>query len=487
MRPAYFEVLSAAEVEKIHAASMDILGSVGLRVDLKKARDVFREAGARIDEAARSVRIPEELVRSALAKAPRSFTLYGADPAFQMPIGTDRVNFAALGTPTKIVDMETGELRPTTMEDVRNHLRLIDALDHIDNSQMDIWPNDVPMTTIHAEAIVAWAQNSRKSFGLGCYGAMATEDMMRMAAIVAGGKEELARRPRFFGICSVMTPLQMIKLQLEGMFLFAAYRQPLAMSPEAMAGATAPATLAGLLAQQNAEILAHLTLAQLIAPGTPVLYGTVSTTADMATGNVALGSIETGLISAGAAQLARYYGVPCRSVGGATDAKELDLQCMLERATTLLPAVLAGVHFITCGGTLESTMTESHPLLVLDDALCGVALRLARGIEVNDETLALDLIKELGWHGQHLDQPHTAAHYRKEFFFSKLLRRDTRDTWQKKGSKTALDLATERAREILGKHKPRELPPAMEKELLDYLNGVRRRSMADFEAAEWED
>jgi trimethylamine--corrinoid protein Co-methyltransferase len=487
MRPAHFEVLSTEEIQRIDAASMEILGTVGLRVDLKRARDVFREAGAHVDEAARSVRIPQEVVRSALEKAPKSFTLYGTDPDFQMEIGTDRTNFAALGTPTKIVDMETGELRPTTMEDVRNHLRLIDSLDHIDNSQMDIWPNDIPMTTIHAEAILAWAQNSRKSFGLGTYGAMASEDMMRMASIVVGGKEELKRRPRFFGICSVMTPLQMLKLQLEGMFHFAEYRQPLAMSPEAMAGATAPATLAGLLAQQNAEILAHLTLAQLIAPGTPVLYGTVSTTADMATGNVALGSVETGLITAGAAQLARYYGVPCRSVGGATDSKVLDLQCMMERTSTLLPAVLAGVHFITCGGTLDSTMTESHPLLVLDDALCGIALRLARGIEVNDDTLALDLIKEVGWQGQYLDQVHTAQHFRQEFFFSKLLRRDGRQTWERKGSKTALDLATERVREILGKHEPRQLEPGVEKELLDYLTMVRQRSMADFEAAEWED
>jgi trimethylamine--corrinoid protein Co-methyltransferase len=316
---------------------------------------------------------------------------------------------------------------------------------------------------------------------------MASEDMMRMMAIAVGGKEELRRRPRFFGICSVMSPLQMIKLQLEGMFLFAEYGQPMAMSPEAMAGATAPTTLAGLLAQQNAEILAHVALAQLIAPGTPVLYGTVSTITDMATGNVALGAIETGLITAASAQLARHYGIPCRSVGGATSANTLDLQCMLERVGTLLPAVLAGVHFITCGGTLESTMTESHPLLVLDDELCGMARRLARGIEVNDETIARDLIAEVGWEGNYLVQPHTARHFRQEFFLLKLLRRDARKTWESKGSKTALDLARERVRKILAEHQPRELDPAAEKELRKYVDRVRKRSMADFEAAEWED
>ncbi len=343
------------------------------------------------------------------------------------------------------------------------------------------------MTTIHVEAILAWAQNCRKSFGMGCYGALASEDMMRMMAIAVGGKEELKKRPRFFGICSVMSPLQMIKLQLEGMFFFAEYGQPIAMSPEAMAGATAPATLAGLLAQQNAEILAHITLAQIIAPGTPVLYGNVSTVADMATGNVALGAVEAGLITAGAAQLARHYGVPCRSVGGATDAKTLDLQCMLERLSTLLPAVLAGAHFVTCGGTLESTTTESQPLLVLDDELCALALRLARGIEVSEETIALELIKEVGWDGHYLDQLHTAQHYRREHFLPRLLRRDSREVWESKGSKTALDLARERVGELLARHQRRELDPAVEKELLQYLAMVRERTIADFEAAEWED
>ena len=134
MKPARFEVLSPAEVEQIDAASMHILETVGLRVDLKRARDAFGEAGARVDEAARSVRIPEKLVRRAIDQAPKQFTLYGADPEFRLEIGSDQVNFAALGTPTNIVDTETGQLRPTTLEDVRNHLRLIDALDHINNS-----------------------------------------------------------------------------------------------------------------------------------------------------------------------------------------------------------------------------------------------------------------------------------------------------------------------------------------------------------------
>jgi trimethylamine--corrinoid protein Co-methyltransferase len=272
MRSSRFEVLSPQEVRQIDAASMHILENTGLRVNLARARDVFREAGARVDEAEKRVRLPERLVREAIARAPGRFTLYGADPEFRLEIGTEATHFAALGTPTRLIDPDSGALRPITLEDLRTHLRLIDGLDHIHNSQMDLWPNDIPMTTIHVEAILAWAQSSRKSFGMGCYGVMASDDMMRMMAIAVGGKEELQRRPRFFAICSVMTPLQMINLQLEGLFAFAEYRQPMAMSPEAMAGTTAPVTLAGLLAQQNAEVLAHLALAQLVSPGTPVLY-----------------------------------------------------------------------------------------------------------------------------------------------------------------------------------------------------------------------
>jgi trimethylamine--corrinoid protein Co-methyltransferase len=487
MKPRHFEVLSPAELQQIDAASMDILGSVGLRVDLRRARDAFREAGARVDEDARSVRIPERLVRWAIEQAPARFTLYGADPEFRLEIGTDQVHFAGLGVLTSVLDRETGQLRSATLEDQRNHLRLVDALPNIAATPIGLWPADIPMTTIHVEAILAWTQNCRKPFGMGAYGAMASEDMMRMMAIAVGGKEELTRRPRFFGTCSAVSPLHMAQMQLEGMFLFAEYRQPMVMGPEAMSGATAPATLAGLLAQHNAEVLAHITLAQIIATGVPVAYGCASTIADMATGNIATGAVESGLIIAGAAQLARHYGLPCRALAGATDAKALDAQCVLERVGTLASAALAGVHFIACAGTLDGITVFSEPLLVLDDELCGLIRRLARGIEVSEETLAVELIKEIGWQGYYLDQLHTAQHYRREHYLPRLLRRESREVWESKGSKTALDLARERVRDLLAKHRPRELEPAVERELLGYLEMVRRRTMDDYQAAEWED
>jgi trimethylamine--corrinoid protein Co-methyltransferase len=487
MKTTRFEVLSRQEVERIHSVSMEVLATVGIKLDYQTARDLFRQAGAEVDDGQARVRVPEALVRWALDQAPGQFTLYGADADFRMEIGGGEIHFAGLGTPTDIIDTDTGERRPSTMADVVRHIQLINGCQHIHNSQMDVWPNDIPMTTIHAEAIWAWAHHSRKPFGMGCYGYLPTLDMMRMMALAVGGKEELQRRPRFFAICSIGSPLQMLQMQAEGLLICAHYGQPLAMSPEAIAGATAPVTLAGLLAQQNANILAHVTLAQIFRPGTPVLYGTVSTIANMRLGTVALGAVETGLVSAGAAQLARHYGLPCRSVGGTTESKLEDLQAGLERTATLLQPVLAGVDFITCGGTLDSTMLESEPLLVLDDELCGAALRIARGIEVDDDTLALDAIKEVGFSGHYLDHEETARRFRDEHFIPDLLPREPYDTWQMGGAHSALDHARERVRQILVNHQPRELDPAIEQDLDAYRRQVAQRPMEQFYAYENEE
>ena len=487
MKTARFEVLSHDEVERIHAASMDLLQTAGVHVDWAKARDLYRQAGADVDDDGQRVRIPEALVRRAVEQAPSTFTLYGSDPAFRLEIGGEQTVFAGLGTPTHVIDVDSGEHRPATMADVVRHIQLIDGCRHIHNSQMDVWPNDIPMTTIHSEAIWAWAHHSRKPFGMGCYGYVPTLDMMRMMAIVAGGKEASRARPTFFAICSVGSPLQTIQMQLEGLLICADYGQPLAMSPEAIAGATAPVTLAGLLAQQNATILAHVVLAQIWRPGTPVLYGTVSTVANLRLGTVALGAVETGLITAGAAQMARYYGLPCRSVGGTTDSKLEDVQAGLERAGTLLPAVLAGVDFITCGGTLDETMLESDALLMLDDELAGMGQRLARGIVVDDEHLAVDLVKDVvgrgtgaGAAGTYLAEVHTARHFRHEHYIPRLLVREPYDAWEKAGAVSALDHARARAREIVANHRPRTLDPTVELALDDYRQTVARRSLDEF-------
>lgn len=486
MRTSRLSVLSTEEIKRIDAASMEVLAEVGIKVEYQTAREIFREAGAQVDESARSVRLPEKLIRWAIEQAPSQFSLYGSDPAFELKIGGGQQIpvYAGLGTPIRIVDLDTRKSRETTAQDMLEHIILINACQNIHNSQMDVWPNDIPMTTIHAEAIWAWAHNSRKAFGMGCYGYLPTWDMMRMMAIAVGGKAELQQRPRFLAICSVVSPLQMDQAQAEGLLICAEYGQPMAISPEGIAGATSPVTLAGLLVQENAAILAHIALAQIFRPGTPVLYGTVSTAANMRTGAVVLGSPETGLITTASAQLAHYYGLPIRSVGGATESKTADVQAGAERMATLLAPVLAGVNLITCGGTLDSTLMEHHALLMLDDEFCGYANRLARGIEVTDQTLALDVIKGIGFDGTYLAEAHTSDHFRQELFMPSLFSRDAFDAWQTSGEKTAIDHAAERVRKILAEHQPRVLDQTVEHELNAFRRMVAERDLNDFYAYE---
>ena len=288
-------------------------------------------------------------------------------------------------------------------------------------------------------------------------------------------------------ICSVVSPLQMDQAQAEGALICAEYGQPIAMSPEGIAGATSPVTLAGLLVQENAAILAHIALVQSFRPGTPVLYGTVSTVANMRYGTVALGSPETGLITAASAQLAKYYGLPIRSVGGATEAKRPDIQAGFERMGSLLPAVLAGVNLITCAGTLDGTMLESNALLALDDEICEAALRMKRGIEVSDRTLALDVIKKVGFGGNYLSENHTAENFRKELFIPSLYSREPFEAWQKAGEPLAIDHARERVKKILREHQPYEVDKEIEKDLDAFRQSVAARSLEDFYLFEQEE
>ena len=480
MKTNRFEVLSPEEIQQIHVASMDVLANNGVKVDYATARQIFAKAGASVDETTGAVRIPESLVMQAIEKAPKSFRLYGADGKFSVEIGGGEPVFAALGTPTSNLDLETGEHRPSTLQDLVHHIQLIDSSQNIHCMQMDVWPTDLPMTTIHSEAIWAWAHHSHKSFGMGCYAYRPTLDMMEMMAIASGGRQAFQQKPSFFGICSTVSPLQMTQIQLEGMLICADYGQPVTMSPEGIAGTTAPVTLAGLLVQENANILAHITLAQLFRPGTPVVYGTVSTIANLRNGTVALGAVETGLITAASAQLAKSYSLPCRSVGSVTESKREDYQAGFERFATLLPAVLGGVDYITCAGTLDSSMLESDALLVLDDEVCGAALRMARGIQVNEKTLAMDIIRKVGFSGNYITEKHTMQNYRSEHFLPQLMVREPYEGWEKAGAKSALDNARAKARQLLADHKPTELDPAIEKELEAYRKMVADRPMEDF-------
>ena len=362
MQPRRIEFLSPEEVEKLRTHTLEILQQTGIKVALKKMRDLLADHGCVVDESSRIVKFPPDLVAASIAKAPSEFVICGADPAVRFPIGPGKRVWAGLGTAFRMLDASDGSMAEATHEDVEKHLILFDHLDNVSCNQMDVWAQDIPMHTIHVEALRTWACNCTKSIGMGAYGVMATSDMMEMVSMVMGGRDQLKARHPFCGIVSIESPLSSTQAQLEGLMILGEHHMPALVSPEAMAGTTAPAPLAGLLLQHNAEIIAHVVMAQVANPGAPVMYGTVSTIADMKSGFPALGSIETGMISAASAQLARSYNLPVRTVAGATESKLLDVQCGFERAQSMLLAAMGGANYITSVGTLESTNLGAHAM-----------------------------------------------------------------------------------------------------------------------------
>jgi trimethylamine--corrinoid protein Co-methyltransferase len=486
MRASNYCVLSSGEIEKIHHCTLAVLSETGIKVELKKMRERLRDAGCEVDETTRRVKFPPDVVEKYLKTVPREVVVCGADPHRRWPVNPETRIFGGLGTAINFYDLETGAYRQTTMQDVVDHLVLFDHLENIVSNQMDVWAHDIPMHTIHAEAIRAWARNCTKSFGMGAYGVLATRDMMEMTALIMGGRDNIRNQHPFITIVSIQSPLSTAQIQLEGLMILAEYGQPALMSPEAMAGTTAPVTLAGLIVQHNAEVVSHIVMAQVVRSGAPVMYGTVSTIAEMRRGTMAIGAVETGIISAANTQMAHYYDIPCRAVAGGTESKTLDMQCAAERMQTLLLTALGGANYITCVGTIESTTAGAHELAVIDNELIGQVKRAMDGIVVDENTLAMEVIRRVGPDGNYLMEEHTQMNFRSEHFIPKLASREKRDIWESAGSKEMLDNARDTARKILAEHEPRQLDPHLEKELDDYVQAVADRSLDDFYAAEWE-
>ncbi len=448
-------------------------------------RILLGDHGFPVDEGRKTVKFPVELIEMFLKKAPHGFILRGADPDVQWRISPETRAWVGLGTPFRMLDA-TGKRRDTSMKDVSEHLILFEHLEHICCSQMDIWPQEIPIHIYQAEAIHSWAQNCKKPIGTGAYGVMVTQDFVKMVNLVTGGSDTIKGQYPYCCIVNTHSPLTSAQMQLEGLMIFAENNVPAIMSPEAMAGTTAPVTLAGLLVQHNAEVISHIVMAQVVNGGAPVLYGSVSNIADMRTGRPALGAVETGMLSAASAQMAHFYGLPCRAIAGATESKNMDLQCGVEREQSMTLAAMGGVNFITSIGTLESTNQGAHELCVIDNEIIGRIERLMKGIAVNPKTLAMDAIRRVGSEGNYLKERHTLNHIIPEHFMPSVSDRQPFETWKRGGQKSIIDHAADTVNAILEDHQPVGLDASLDKELSAFVQSVKKRSFDDYQAAEWE-
>ena len=462
------KVLSDEQIHDIHQAAMEMLESTGVLVKAPEARDLLKKAGAVVNEESMICRIEADIVEAALKLAPSSFTIYARNPEKNVHVSVDSLHYEPMIGRLKSYDYGSGKTHMTTLEDVGHLVEIGDSLPnyHLLHSGA-IMPQigGVPIRATHVYGYLESVRNSSKPIKATSRAKIMAEDCLRMVAVLAGGEEQLKRKPYTFTTDNPVAPLHHDRDQMEGALLYAQYGLPIDVTSEPQAGATSPVTIAGLLAQQTADVVSGITIIQLANPGNPVWYGTCGSIMDMRVGRIAIGAIEMGMINVASAQIAHFYGIPCRGTASATDSKELDFQAGYEKSVVLSMAALGGVNKIFYPGTMEGALTVSKEGLVIDNEMAEALYRVLRGVNVTEDTLAVDVAGEVGPGGHYLKQMHTMKFIRAEHFMPLLANRQTRDKWEQAGSKNMVDQAHDTVEKILAEHHPDPLPAKMEAEM----------------------
>ncbi len=463
------------QLYEIHLATVDVLERIGVGVYEDKALRLMDEAGAIVDYAKKVVKIPQHLLKELIKKAPEVVTLNARNAKHTIklkPYGKTYFNNSSYGI--RVHDLDTGMQRDSRSEDIAKFARLTDALENVHVFLPTVTAHDIPEHVRALHELAVALDNTEKHVSHATYGADAIRNYIQIGSAVAGGEEELRKKPIVSASTCPISPLQHSKEDTETLIEFAKFGLPFFILGMAMGGGTAPLTIAGELVVINAEVLSGIALVQLVNPGTPVLYGSVSSTMDMKTGKLALGAPERPLINSGCAQLARYYKIPSWIGACSTDAKIPGAQAMFEKVMTTIVPMLAGASLIYGPAILDSGKTYSLEQLVLDNEIIGALYRIMDGVDVNADSLALEVIEEVGIGGHYLAQKHTSNHVLSDQWRPILLDRGSREEWIKAGRKDMCELASERAKEILASHEVRPLEKDVRKEMWEIVKKAER-------------
>ena len=457
-----FRKLSDDQLERLHHASLEILDRTGVRLLADEALDLFARAGVKVVDGDR-VHIPAGLVEWALSVAPKRVVLCDRAGRRVMPLEGTNVFFGPGSDCPTILDHRSGERRPGTLADIVEGIRLCDALPNIDFLMSLLIALDIEdQETADRYQMRAMLMNSTKPILFVTTGFEGCVDAIEMAEIVAGGAEELRRNPLCACYINVTDPLCHNAESLQKLLFLAGKGLPTTYTPMVLRGVNGPVTAAGAIALANAGELVGLVLAQLKRQGAPVIHsGGYHDMFDMRT---MVGVYESPEGRNGRAELAHFYGLPVFGLAGDSDAKVPDQQAAAEAALSLLIEALYGVNLIHDVGYLESGKCNSFEQLVICDEIINYIKRFMQGLEVSDETLALDLIHEVGHKDGFLSTGHTLAHFRDDWY-PRLFDRDHWEGWSASGAKTLRERSRERIEEILAQHQPEPLQPDVQRRI----------------------
>jgi trimethylamine--corrinoid protein Co-methyltransferase len=455
-----YKPLNSQDVETIHRASLEILAQTGVQIDDPNFIHTFVQGGAIVEN--NRVRIPPGMVEDAIDTAPSRILLAGRNPENDLILEGKQVHLGTGGSALQVLDLDTTRIRPAILQDVGEIARLVDALENVHFYLLPVYPTDIPDEQVEINRFYAALANTAKHVMGGAFSLGGLRDVIAIAEKITGGSHALRERPIVSFITSWMvSPLKFATDVTKILVEVCRQHMPVVLSAAPMAGSTAPVTLAGLLAQLNAEQLAGLTFTQLVHPGCPVIIGPIPATANMRSGSYLGGSVELGLCNAAITQMAHYYQFPIYNSAGMTESKIPDIQAGIEKTQSIIQVALAGGNFIHhAAGMLEDMSTVAYEQYVIDNEILGMAMRAVRGIEINPETLALDVIDRVGPGGHFLLDQHTTQFMRQEHHYpSRVFDRQSRDRWSQAGARTTWERAKDATRKILAEHIPDPINP----------------------------
>ena len=474
-RPWTVEVLTADELERVHETSLRVLAEVGLEVRSATILAELARAGADVDEAAMRVRFPAPMVEAALGAVPPSFLLAARDPALDLPIDGSAGYLSTDGTPSDIVDLDTGMRRPSTLADLRDATVLGDAVPEIGYLWPAVAPTDVDprMQSVEAARIML-ASSTKHANHNECYSARDARAVLEMGAAFAGGEDELRRRPILSTYQCAISPLMYDGGPIEAALEFGRAGVPCGFVTMAVGMAAAPATLAGHLVSTNAELLGGITILETLVPGTPTYYGPYQAFMDLRSGgmNLAWGP-EDVMLKLAAAQLGRRYGLRINIQGFQTGAKTQDWQAGAQHSISAFASFLAGADMFCATGTIYGGRVITFENMLLDSEIFRILHRIAEGLATSDEDLAVDVIDAVGPGGHFLAEDHTLHHMR-ELWQTEFFNRDSWEDWEAAGRPEPKHKARERALRLIEEHEPMPLSDGVEDELLKVIDRYER-------------
>jgi len=453
-------------LDTIHNYSLELLQSTGIKFPCQKALGIFKKHGLRTD--GDIVFFKEEDIHKTMTTVPPAFTIKARNPVKSIRVGGNNFVMAPGYGPPFIIEPSGGK-RNATLKDAQNFCKLVQTSKHLDfNSAMVVQPGDVPQETAHLDILLSTMLLTDKPIMGSSVSAAAARDSLKLAERIWGQSGE----PVMISLVDSLSPLRYAAEMVDAMMIFAEAGQPLIIHSACTLGTTGPITIAGSLVISNAATLAGICLAQLINPGTPIVYGLGGSPTEMKTGGYVNGSPEDAKHTAIATAMGRYYNVPCRSQGALTESFCLDYQAGMESAMMLTTAALSGAHLsLHACGTYGSMIAMSYEKFIADEDLCGALKKLMQPVEFTDDAYAMDLIKELGAAGNYLMQVHTVNRCRKEFFRPDLSNQRMHSEWLEMEPRDITQRAAKLLKNRLAEYEKPEIDPQLEKDLVQYVSG----------------